>query len=433
MNRSCAAIARLLLCVCAFAASRAHALTALSLQMGCNWMQAVSDTNGATGLPDEDAKYYIAFMPTSPPPGATVEVEGRFPQVRFFGFTIYQNLGRPVDWLSDYQLQTLEGHPQDPDRADIPYSNGYLDHYRMSVRFEDKPAQPAANSVYTGAYLTPTNSILLIRYYYPNPGADILGNTELPVLSYVAPDGTRTPLSQNPNPFQCNLLKTLLPIPFIASPPVIGVALPKPAFKIISYNSPLSTAPYPNPVGGYARALTDRKRDDMVIIRYKRPAMPVSPFGVDADQLTGAPPGTFGAADLRYLSVCQTTLQFTTTVACASDQELVAQDDGYVSIIISAERPAIAPADYNWLPWGKYPQALVLMRQILAREGFQGDFQTASLTPDPNATLGEWNPEITYCDLATFGANLANGGGATFQACKTYYEAHRLANYRLGR
>ena len=421
------------------ASGSAHALTALSLDQGCDWIQAEQSAHGDTGLPDEGAKYYIAFMPTNPPAGASVVVEGRYPQIRFFGFTLYQNLGRPVDWLSDSDLLPDEGGGRPDDRANVPYSNGYLNHYTLRVKFEDAPAVRADNVLYTGAYTTPTNSILLIRYYGPHPGADGIGNAPLPSLSYVAPDGTRTPLADNDNPRQCKLLKTLLPLPFIASPPVVGIALPHPEFKIISYNSKLSTAPYPNPVSGYARALTDLARDDMVIVRYKRPITPVSPDAVDPDALPGpavvTSDGGTDDAQVRYMSVCQTTLQFTTTVDCANDQQLIVQDDGYVNIVIAPQRPAAATAaaGYNYLAWGSYPQALVLIRQILAESGFAGDYQTASLAKDAATALGDWYPQITYCDEDTYNTMVRYGGAVVFDACKTAYEAAPLAHYKLFR
>jgi hypothetical protein len=118
-------------------------------------------------------------------------------------------------------------------------------------------------------------------------------------------------------------------------------------------------------------------------------------------------------------------------VACLADREFTAQQDGTITTVIStaAKRPAKAtPAfGYNYLPWGPASQVLVYLRQILADPSFVGNYNLAKgkSGADLTAALGEWAPDISYCDTQTFEATSDQGGAALIAACKANYKAFK--------
>jgi hypothetical protein len=65
-----------------------------------------------------------------------------------------------------------------------------------------------------------------------------------------------------------------------------------------------------------------------------------------------------------------------------------------------------------------------VLRQILARPGFEGDFQRAVDAPNASLqeSLGSFAPEISYCDRATFTAFAPSGGAALMAACRANFK-----------
>lgn len=397
----------------------ADALTLLHLKVGCPWIPYTNDS----GVPDTNASYYIAALPTNPPPGAKVLVRGTYPQLRYFGFILYQNHGKVFDHLPDAALIPDQGGVVASNPAEIPESNNYHDTYTVTIQFSDIPELRAPNTLYTGTYRQPTNTLLMMRAYMPNPGADALGNQPLPELTYVDADGSETNFADNPNQTQCALAEHYPKI----SPPGLGLPLAHPKFVLVSMDN--SNAPYPNPASGYARALISQLYSDLVFIRYRKPVTPISPDAFDPSAL-GAFSVAGGGSDaqVRYMSVCQNNPTTTYVAGCINDQNLVSQADNYVNVIIATHQPdqATPVNGYNFLPWGGLGDALVLIRQILPNADFPGNYMTAIKTSDdPIAALGVWAPTVTYCNADVFNANATNGGDAAFAACQAAYRGGR--------
>jgi hypothetical protein len=161
---------------------------------------------------------------------------------------------------------------------------------------------------------------------------------------------------------------------------------------------------------GYGYLTTAPSLGDMMLVRAKMPATPGN--STDAASL-----------QVRYYSFCEYQSSNRLDLGCLDDTQLAVQDDGYFNIVTStaAKRPPLATSNggYSWLPWPNTTnRTLYIIRQILANPDFAGNYQIASVTKDPLATLGEWAPLATYCDSATFNANAAKGGASVFAACQ---------------
>ena len=389
------------------------------LKVGCPWTSsAVNEQTHNFGFPDTHANYVLALLPTNPTPDTTITISGSYPQVRYFSFQIDDGSGfdNLVDQLPDADLIPVEGGTPDSNPAALPDTGGYSYHYRITVRFEDAPAQREPNTLYAGATQDAYSKKILFRLYLPNPGVNAAGGVPLPTLTYDGPWG-HVDLDQTPDGRRCTIIDERygnihqLPAFFAVSSRV-------PRFKPV-YS--IQSVPFPNADAHYLRSAPGESYADMVVVRAKTPTTPALPPAVVADP------------DVRYWSICQNGLSSGAVFGCLADTEVVTQSDGYFVTVISPpdKRPAEATADqgYNWLPWGDESDALVALRQILPNPAFPGDYEhaiAAKFLEPISQSLGVWAPEITYCDAATFSANAAAGGETLIQACRAAY----LASYR---
>lgn len=382
------------------------------LRVGCPWIaQAININTHNYGYPDSHANYSVMVLPTNPTPDTTVTIHGSFPQARYFSFQAddgfqlgnYVDQVADADLIPDVQTQALSSNP-----AVLPYY-GYDKTYTLTVKFIDAPSDPAlreANVLYAGSEHNGATKTVVMRVYLPNPGADYLGDAGLPTLTYDGPHGI-VDINQTPDQRTCAILdagweKT-------RGLYVFGIPTPFPSFGIVQ--NVTGKVLYPNGDSNYIRAATGLSFDDMIVVRGKAATTPVLPPEVIADP------------QVRYWSVCQNQLNNTLGVACVADREMTVQDDGYYTVVISADakRPPLAQPEYgyNWLPWGPSANGLVGIRQTLPDPDFAGNYALALANPDVplSESLGEWAPQITYCDLATFAYYAPAGGDALFQAC----------------
>jgi len=139
---------------------------------------------------------------------------------------------------------------------------------------------------------------------------------------------------------------------------------------------------------------------------------------------------------VRYYSLCQNDLNTSRNIGCLTDRDLRLQADGTFTAVIStaANRPNMARPEfgYNWLSFGDQLNGLTVLRQILAKPGFEGDFARAvnRQAAPLRETLGTYAPDITYCDRATFTAFAGSGGAALVDACSKNFN---LVGGLLGR
>jgi hypothetical protein len=381
---------------------------------GCPWL---SWDSSKQGIVESNAAYFSALLPTNAAQGTTVQISGRFPKVRFFNFTIYHK-GKLVDHLADANLYPVQGGHPGPYPAALPASNNYTNTYRITIRYEDAPADPAQrapNTLYAGADDS-QQDLLLLRLYLPNAGANETGDAGLPQLAQFNPDGSSSRFDNTTN-LRCRtiaastLLLHDLPLPIPYFPPR------NPKFTVVSeaaYNGgPVSTARYANFDSGYAYSVVNTAKADLIIMRAKMPATPITP-------------GRGNDPDVRYMSLCEYGQWQRKIVGCLPDENLKTQADGYFNVVLSQaeQKPVYAdPAyGYNWMQ-ALPPESsgILTLRQILAEPDFAGNYQVASAASNPISALGDWAPQITYCDAQTFANNALSGGAALFRACRNAY------------
>ncbi|WP_292999828.1 hypothetical protein [Nevskia sp.] len=386
------------------------------VRYGCDW-GVVNDVNtNNTGFLDTTATYATAVLPVNPGNGAVITITGTYPRVRYFSFQLYSGFrpGNFVDTAPDSEIIPIGGVAPGSNPAALPPNNNYTNRYQVTIRFEDAPVPPAVrapNTIYagTGGSAGAVTKQLTYRTYLPNVGSDGLGGQPLPTLRYVGPDG-QFDLADAPDQRGCQLSTNLTNALVLFPVAGVGQGQSNVAFRPISGRG--AGVFYPNGDSDYLRAQTGSIYAPLIVIRARLPTTPHLPLA---------------NPDVRYYSLCQNQLNNSRNVGCIADREFTLQNDGTFTAVISSEanRPVLAYPQfgYNWLPFGPAPFGLTVLRQILSRPTFEGNFQNAVDNPDAplTETLGSFAPDITYCDRATFTAFAPSGGAALIAACRANF------------
>lgn len=433
--------------------------------LGCSWM-AVSDietTNVA--FPDAGARYWLALVPNIP--GTRLRIDGRYPDARYFSFNVYDPLLRPIDAIADVEIAPDEAGRNPFRTPDAEPGAGYT----AFVEFSGRPEQPASNSIYSGeADLGPglPNPLtgMLYRTYVPADFADFKGGVGLPQLALETTDGSNELLplgdcEEAPLPNAFGLFPGVplnelvvgadypeavdqalgLNLPLATHPPSTRVfyGLPDTALAILGNllpaELPLADALPEQTAGGggflsnvhnaYTSTGFDRAFGDIYLLRARAPTFP----GDARAAASGARP------DLRYWSVCQNEFATQRFVDCVIDRDAPLDDAGFFTVAVSdaADRPvnAVADADIAWLPWGGiYKDGILIYRHMLPADDFAEAIHNVPRGTDPEAVMGDYFPQATYCSRETFEA--AGGDAAEIFAACAAEQAEREPGGLLG-
>lgn len=402
--------------------------------LGCGW-QFVSDINTTNvAFPDESAQYWVALIPQLPQ--TRLRIDGRYPAVRYFSYNVYDPLLRPVDAIADVELQSNE-------------AGGYTAY----VEFSGKPEQPAINTIYAGetslgaqAVPNPALTGIIYRTYVPDEGFDFDGGVGLPLLTLEMADGETEllpyadcdePLLPNlggnlPDPGINNLLLTIdfpeelgvIRFPMATYPPatrvfyglgptavnILSNALPAPLPPEVEENVPLGDGGgfLSNRHNAYTSTTFSRNDGNIFLLRGKAPSYAGNP------RLAG------GVEDMRFWSVCQNEFVTQRYVGCMADHQAVLDEHGYFTVVVSdaADRPANASEanNINWLPWGPFPDGLLIYRHMLPSAHFGPAIQNVPKGTDPREIMGEYLAVGAYCSASTFEA-AGGSAGQIFAAC----------------
>ncbi len=407
----------------------------------CSWQAVLSDKMLNVFYPDKAATYWIASVPAIP--GTRVRIEGQYPRARYFSFNAYDAAQRPVDHLADYEMLALP-----------PGGNPYADRnaaqdgrYVAFVKPEALPEQREPGTIYAAmtrlpaGQSAPVNPQIELAYRIYLGEGDVQGSAPLPRLTLETADGSRaiTTLSD------CNTL------PFVDQLDTVNAALRDssyPTLPLIStggdatpdffrfYGIPGAFADYfgsragqplpANPAtqdssGGflsnkdnaYVFAVLDRGLGDAYIVRGRAP--------VAARHPSEAPNGS---AQLRYWSLCTNEFFSQRFVDCLYDREVAVDAEGFYTLIVTdaAHKPdwlARVPG-LSWLPWGAYPDSVLIYRHMLPSAGFRQAIQNIPQGTPPSEVMGDYLPKAIYCPVTVMQAG--NTAEAVFRACQEHGE-----------
>ncbi|MEO6697841.1 MAG: hypothetical protein ABIR53_00425 [Paraperlucidibaca sp.] len=399
--------------------------------LGCSW-QAASEADLANiAFPDDAARYWVALVPVTP--GNRIRIDGRFPDARYFSFNSYDLALRPTDALADTEVLAAAGE-QNPFRVATVAKGG---HYSAYLAFGAAPETREAGVFFAGNIgigpLSTPNSVLvpiIYRVYVSAVGERLDGGVGLPVLSIETTNGEQglalptcaepilPTLGGNLPGLGLNELllgqdypDELLPLPFptAAYPPRTRVfyGLPDTTIDIIGNALPptnqLPRESLPSTGSGgflsnihnaYTTSAFARQYGNLFLLRAKAPSW------------RGAPNIAFANEQVRYWSLCQNEFATQRYTACRIDKNTPLDSEGYFTVAVSdaAERPVFATDEdgITWLPWGPYPDGLLLYRQMLAHPDFAKAIKHVPKGEALEPTMGAFAPQVTYCRAVIF-------------------------------
>lgn len=442
------------------AESSSIALSALNTSsiagLGCSW-QIASDVDLANfAFPDDASRYWVALVPVTP--GNRIRIDGRFPAARYFSFNSYDLALRPTDALADAEVITAQDE-ENPFKVPNVSSGG---RYSAYLSFGDVPESRAAGTFYAGSIgagpLSVPNTVLvpiIYRVYVSEAGVNLDGGVGLPTLTietnsgeaglklptcaepiFPTLGGNLPSLGLNELLLGLDYPDGLLPLPFPTAtyPPVTRVfyGLPDTFINIVANvlppvkQLPLDSLPSTGAGGflsnihnAYTSSAFARKYGNLFLLRAKAPSW------------RGAPNIGFSSEQVRYWSICQNEFATQRYTACRIDKNTPLDANGYFTIAVSdeADRPsyAVDREGITWLPWGPYPDGLLLYRQMLANSNYDEAIQNVPKGDALEPIMGEFSPQVTYCRAVIF-----DQPGLTpsqrFSACAQDQEAAQQSN-----
>ena len=353
--------------------------------LGCSWQtQYGLGTTSPNGDPDANASYWAKSYVTVP--GGGLIIRGTFPTARYMNFTVY----RKSTAIAGAHIYDAEIRPSTGVNPFQPGVEG-TGTYELHVVNQAVPANPAPNTLYTGAGLFPTKLVLVFRVYDPADPSNPAGS---PALPQITPTVLGLPLLSLGACTGSGLLGA-------QRQPAVSVSHVASDAEPVWSKSTLASL-YPDPDSAYLSTLLEASGGPLVVIRASLPVFP--------NTNTGDPPWE-SDQQVRYWSLCENTLSVT-LVGCVGDFQAV-QDGGVGTFVVStpANRPpnATAANGINWIPYGMGTTDLLLYRQVLASPSFAQSIANAPAGGSLASTMGSYLPQIAYCSEAEWAAAGAHG------------------------
>lgn len=385
----------------------------LQFAVGCDWQEVFRVDDQYYLLSDSAARYWYAVGPTEPASGSSLRIEGHYPDVRYFSLHAYDGYLIVRDARADFRLSPDFGsfNPfQSETRKSKLIEPGGA--WTARLAFAERPAIPRNNTLYRGDRSDETDpiqrrSFLMYRSYLPAHE-----EPELPVLTLESADGTETALADTPETTGCAQLAEQFETyqrgdSESFNPGTEPQAYDPPRFEIYYPLSDELPALLYNIHVRYMSAALDRNLGELVLMRG------LAPSHTDQD---GAPL----TPDVRFWSICANRFENQLVDGCTTDRDTPLDADGYYNVVISPEslRPdeANTQQGYAWLPLNGAPE-LLIYRMMLSADSFSESIDNVEEGTDPAATMGEYFPQITYCDRDTFDANAALTPAQLFAVC----------------
>jgi hypothetical protein len=399
--------------------------------------------------PDSNAAYQCSSFDF--PEGAELIIEGEFPHARHTSWTIYggDGLGTPNGQGSHQIIDT----DILPDAGSVnPFIKGTNRQtkkrsYTMRVVNQLLPQDPderEPNTLYSsGPRPGPFGNFLCQRIYVPDQRKEPFGDTTLPEVTLLLPDGSRLK-----DEAMCEAVDALNQ-GFAAPPQALGFdlleyiglrqvglgpgstpsthpALNPPEFRAFFtadhqrcvFFTPLADCGNPvynpdgvglgNPSNRYIESYIDKGFGEVLVLRAKKPTTPKTwhgnPFVPDLDY------------DLVYYSICpQESLATWRVGDCIFDEELPTDAAGFYTLVLS--RPSDRPANANkkcGVAWASTPPAgdgagdlwlsNIWIRFMLPSPNFDEAAQNVENPGEEEAVMGPYLPQGEYMSKEDFEA-----------------------------
>ncbi len=375
--------------------------------------------------PDSNVYYWAAAF--SMPVDSTLEIKGEYPYSRYMSFFSYNERGKPIGSLTDFQIQSKATNPfiLGNQRSDLSrsYSIEVVNKNPLSdLSFSTD--NPNRNILFTPEYRK-NQQLVVYRIYLPDKNIDITGGVKLPQPVLTLSDGSKVvgeetcetlntsqalqvsfdALGIPPNEYRELISQPDKPDTWPAhNPPKWFIQLDRKSLigmytGEIDPNAPRSEGGfYPNLDNQYIRSIINRKHGKVLIVRGKAPTTPKTYFKTSFTE----------EEDLRYWSLCSNQSFVNTRVNdCLHDEEIPIDKNGFYTIAISREedrpRNAINECGIAWLPMaddgdGMFDDdvTIIQFRHLLPSDKFEHSIQKVKRQDQLEEIMGPYMPKARY-------------------------------------
>ena len=375
--------------------------------------------------PDSNVYYWAAAF--SMPEDSILEIKGDYPYSRYMSFFSYNERGKPIGSLTDFQIQSEATNPFIPGNQRSDFSRSYsieVLNENPSANISENIDNFNGNILFTPEYKK-NQQLIVYRIYLPDKDIDITGGVKLPQPMLTLSDGTKLEGKQT-----CEALNTSQPLQvsfdalgippneyreLISQPdkPDTWPAHNPPKWFIqldrksligmytgeIDPNAPRSEGGfYPNLDNQYIRSILNRKHGKVLIVRGKAPTTPKTYFESSSTK----------EVNLRYWSLCSNQSFVNTRVNdCLFDEEIPINKNGFYTIAISREedrpRNAVNECGIAWLPMaddgdGMFDDdvTIIQFRHLLPSNSFEHSIQKVKRQDQLEEIMGPYMPKARY-------------------------------------
>jgi hypothetical protein len=416
--------ARVLLLLLGGLAALPGSAAALGLDTSCQFSLTRLDATTTNVLAvDPNAVYWGGTYAALP--GTRIRIEGQFPHARYTSWNLYDAAAEPIDALADVQLSPDPG-------SSNPFLLGALRtvakrNYTAFIEVGPRPAQPAANTLYTG---DSRGGTFLLRVYVPDRGSDAKGGVPLPKVTLEPAGGTGGALGLDAcrelqAPYAQPLNDLIAGAPGLPDPTDDGNGFPgrnPPRWRLfenlcgsavdVMLDNEDGEKFHPgarercgdgpgflsNRDIAYIFTGTSRGFGELLVLRGRAPTF--APTRSGRRTMPARP-------QLRYWSFCQYEPASQRVIACRSDDRVRVGPHGFYRIVVSTPharpRNARASCGVTWLPWGPQTQGLLIYRHMLPRRSFRRAIQHVGQPGNERRMMRRFYPRATYLgDPAAF-------------------------------
>ncbi|MFK7897862.1 MAG: hypothetical protein AB8G23_18650 [Myxococcota bacterium] len=351
----------------------------------------------------------VPFIPAPPgfldvPRGGRVEFEADYPFARYFAY-------HPNDYETN-NLASLVDHTLDPDpgsanpwRREIGDGEGRR--YTVTLIFDKAPEPGVAippNTAYVGQ--TPDGRFnpavfLLLRVYAADQGAlpPNSAGVPLPALRIYDKDGELVEAHEECIPYPDGYEAPVDKTRFAAFPVPDHRALFHPGEYNTKDNWGLPVTVLANRDNLYLVLFHSRKHGEVYAVRAKKPRTPSRRDGI---------PLHAEDVDLRLFTVCDYNFWAGRAESCVVDEEIVADDEGFYTLVVSdeAHRPSNATAaeGMTWMSSGEYLDGQLTYRILLTGDPLVEEMRQAMNGGEVSERAAPFIPEIAQCSKSEFEA-----------------------------
>ena len=375
--------------------------------------------------PDSNVYYWAAAF--SMPEDSILEIKGDYPYSRYMSFFSYNERGKPIGSLTDFQIQSEATNPFIPGNQRSDFSRSYsieVLNENPSANISENIDNFNGNILFTPEY-NKNQQLIVYRIYLPDKDIDITGGVKLPQPMLTLSDGTKLEGKQTcealnasqplqvsfdalgipPNEYRELISQPDKPDTWPAhNPPKWFIQLDRKSLigmytGEIDPNAPRSEGGfYPNLDNQYIRSILNRKHGKVLIVRGKAPTTPKTYF----ESLSTK------EVNLRYWSLCSNQSFVNTRVNdCLFDEEIPINKNGFYTIAISREedrpRNAVNECGIAWLPMaddgdGMFDDdvTIIQFRHLLPSNSFEHSIQKVKRQDQLEEIMGPYMPKARY-------------------------------------